>query len=138
MPRIGLKDRSIQKLDILFSEYIRRRGIQRAGGCERCGAQKHDIEKEDGSIFPAYKQLECSHFIGRRTMATRFDPENCCSLCSGCHIYLEHHPNEHVEFYRELIGEREFELLNIRARTVGRPDINGIWLYLKEKLKEVE
>lgn len=135
--RLGLKDRTQQKLDEMFSQYVRRRAMSRAGGCERCGAQKHDIEKEDGSIFPAWKQLQCSHFWGRNKKLVRFDEMNACGLCAACHMYLEHHPLEHVEFFRNLIGEREFDLLTARASVVGRPDVNGIHMYLLEKLKEV-
>lgn len=31
--RLGLKDRTQQKLDEMFSQYVRRRAMVRAGGC---------------------------------------------------------------------------------------------------------
>lgn len=130
-----MKDKTTAKMDALFSEYIRKRAVQRAGGCERCGSQKYDIEKDNGSVFPSWKQLQCSHFHGRNSKMVRWDPDNACGLCGACHMYLEHHPIEHVKFYMELIGEPAFTLLEIRSRQVGRPDINAIWLWLKQELK---
>jgi len=124
------------KLDALFSEYIRRRAIQRVGGCERCLTHKYDIQKEDSSIFPAYKQLQCSHFIGRSRSSVRFDPDNACGLCGACHLYLTAHPLEHTEFFKQRLG-RNFDLLMARMRIIGI-DQKAIELYLKEQLKLLE
>jgi len=57
----------IDPLDTLFSEYIRKR-VYREGRatCERCGKIYYDEIKENGEIYPAWKNLQCSHFHGRR------------------------------------------------------------------------
>lgn len=126
------------KLDILFSEYIRRRAIKLVGGCERCLTLKYDTLKEDGSIFPAWKKLQCAHFDGRSKKSVRWDEDNACACCYGCHQYLDSHPLEKVEFFKHRLGEERFEFLRGRMRiTYPKPDKRLIELYLKTKLLEV-
>ncbi len=113
-------------LDALFSIFIRMRAIKTAGGCERCLTRKTD-----------YKQLQCSHFIGRGSWSTRFDEDNAAGLCGGCHMYLEHHPLEHTEFFRKRLGDK-IDLLICRGRTpVKHLDIKMLTLYFKEKIKQL-
>ncbi len=127
----------IDPLDKLFSEFIRRRAIQRVGGCERCLTPQYDTEREDGTVFPAWKQLECSHFFGRAQKSVRWDEDNAAGLCFGCHQYLGSHPLEHVEWFKARLGD-SFDLLNARARTPVRYlDKAGIKLYLKAKIEEI-
>ena len=129
----------IDPLDNLFSEYIRKRAIQRVGGCERCLTPKFDIQKDNGDIFPAWKQLQCSHFIGRSKRSVRYDDENCIGICGGCHLYLTAHPIEHVEFFKTRLTEEGFDMLNSRARTPARYlDKNLLMVYYETKLKEME
>lgn len=126
------------KLDDLFSEFIRRRAIAEVGGCERCLRPKVDIVKDNGDIFPAWKQLECSHFVGRGNQATRYDEDNACALDFGCHQYFTSHPLEHTEWFAKRLGEDKFNMLLGRMRnTWPHPDKKLIEIYLKEKLKEV-
>ena len=127
----------LDKLDILFSEYIRRRAILRCGGCERCLTPKCDIQKENGDIFPAWKQLQCSHFHGRSKRSVRYDPDNCIGICGACHLYLTSHPLEHVEFFKTLLGEEKFDMLNSRVRIRAPIDKELLKLYFQEKVKEV-
>ena len=124
------------KLDALFSEFVRKRAIKLTGGCERCLSSKFDIQKENGEIYPAFKQLQCSHFIGRSRSSVRFDPDNACGLCGACHLYLTAHPLEHTEFFKQRLG-RNFDLLMARMRIIGI-DQKAIELYLKEQLKLLE
>lgn len=115
----------LDKLDIILSESIRRRAIKRSGGCERCLTPKID-----------YKQLQCCHFHGRSNKSVRWDEDNCVGLCMGCHIYLDSHPLEKVEFFKTLLGERDFALLNSRMRiTWPRPDKEALTLYYKEQIR---
>ena len=116
----------IDSLDRLFSEYIRCRAIAKVGGCERCGARK-----------TSYKQLQCSHFIGRANKVVRWDEDNAWGLCFGCHQYLGSHPLEHVEFVKHLLGEKEFEMLQVRSQIVYKPNREAIRLYLRQKLEEL-
>lgn len=109
----------IDALDRLFSKYIR----LRAGGvCEKCGQTK---------------TLQCSHFHGRRKRSVRWNEDNAVALCFSCHMYLGENPLEHYEWFKKRLGEERFELLNIQANMIYKPDINAITLYLKQKIKEV-
>ena len=67
----------------------------------------------------------------------RFDEDNVCSLCFGCHSYLDSHPYEKIEFFKQRLGDK-LDLLNARLRERGTPDINGLTLYFREKIKELE
>lgn len=125
-------------LDKLFSEYIRRRALERVGGCERCLTFKNDIVKDNGESFPSYKQLQCSHFIGRARRAVRWDEDNAVGLCAGCHMYLTAHPTEHVKFFMDYLGEEKVDLLMARNRERTKPDIEAITLYYKEKIRELK
>ena len=121
-------------LDVLFSEFIRRRAIISTGGCERCLTPKFDIQKEDGSVLPAWKQLQTSHFHGRAKKSTRWDPDNACGICGACHMYLGAHPLEHVEFFRKRLTEQGLDLLNARARLPAKYiDKEAIRLYLEKE-----
>lgn len=129
----------LDALDKLASEYVRRRAIAEVGGCQRCLTPKYDIQKEDGSIFPAWKQLECSHFIGRSNRAVRYDTDNLVGICAGCHLYLTSHPLEHTEWFKNRLGEDKFNMLMGRMRqTWPKPDRKLIEIYLKEQIKQLE
>ena len=132
--RGGLK---ITPVDKLFSEFIRRRAIKRVGGCESCLTPKPDIEKEDGSMLPGWKRLQCAHFWGRGKGSTRCDVENAFGLCGACHIYFGAHPAEFTEWYIRERGQRAYDLLQVRARSVGKTDENLIRLFLKEELAKL-
>ena len=128
----------IDPLDVLFSEYIRMRAILRTGGCERCLHPKFDKVKENGEIFPAWKQLQCSHYHPRTKKSTRWDEEDCVGLCGGCHTFLEHNPLEHTNWFREQLGEEAFDLLYARARTLAKyVDKVALKLYYENKIKEI-
>lgn len=133
--RGGMRKVRISTEDRLFSEFIRKRAIRISGGCQRCLSPKHDILKEDDSIFPAWKQLQCSHLWGRRNRATRWDQDNCVGLCSGCHAYFTANPIEHQDWFREHLGEERFEQLQLRAQGVKKVDIVVVRLYLNQLLK---
>lgn len=34
-----------------------------------------------------WKEIQCGHFIDRRHMATRFDPDNCHPQCVSCNVF---------------------------------------------------
>ncbi len=125
-------------LDELFSELIRKRAIKNTSGCERCLTQKNDLTKENGSIFPAWKQLQCSHFWGRIRKSTRWDEDDVAGLCGACHIYFEQHPAEHTKFFKKRLGVRAFENLEIRAHMPQKLDINALTIYLRLKIKELD
>lgn len=129
------------RLDALASEYVRKRAMQRVGGCERCKTPIIDIIKEDGSIFPAWKLLQWAHYRGRNKHSVRWDESDAAGLCGGCHTHLDRNPEEKVEFFRVLLGQEEFDRLNLRAEATMRSattDYNAIEIYLRIKISELE
>lgn len=121
-------------LDTLFSEYVRRRALARVGGCERCLTQKHDTTREDGSPRPAYMQLQCSHFIARNAKTVRWDEENAAGLCGGCHMYLEHNPHQHAQWYVGHLGQERYNMLMGRMRHGQKPDRAALGIYYKVQI----
>ena len=124
-------------LDALMSEYVRKRGIQRVGGCERCLKQCHDIVKDDGTIYPAWKQLQCCHFHPRRLMSVRFDPDNTQALCFGCHQHFHENNKEHEAFTKRLLDEEQYSFLEGRMRQKGKPDRKAIKIWLQIELAKL-
>ena len=124
----------LDKLDVIFSEYIRKRAIKRVGGCERCLRPKADIQKDNGKMFPAWKQLQCSHFHGRSSKSVRWDEDNAAGLCGACHIRFGGHGEEHRQHFIEILGQEGFDLLNARESKPGKPDKELLWIYYKEQV----
>jgi len=115
-------------LDELYREYIRRRAMNRVGGCERCHTPKR-----------SYKDLQTCHIHSCRKRTTRWDPRNAFGGCGGCHQYLDSHIDAKAEFAKELLGEEEYDRLYVLAEmtTKSSPiDYKLIELSLKELLKQ--
>lgn len=114
--------KAIDRLDAQASEYVRKRAIMRAGGCERC---------HQGKV--SWKNLQWAHYRGRNKHSVRWDESNAAGLCGGCHTHLDRNPEEKVEFFRVLLGQEEFNQLNLRAEVRMRSattDYKPIGIYL--------
>ena len=89
--------------DIIFSKDIRTRDQE----CLNCGA-KHF--------------LTCSHYHERGNWNTRFDPENCITLCVECHEIWENKKDGiYKDFMLGLLGEYRFYELEKRANIKVTP-----------------
>lgn len=107
-------------LDDLFSQYIRLRDKV----CQRC--------------FNFGNIPQAAHFHGRGSRSVRYDEDNACCLCMGCHSYLDAHPVDKVEFFRQRLGQEKFDQLNGRYRnTWPRPDRKLLTIYFTQKIKEL-
>lgn len=137
MIRSKLKQPKRKSEDDLFSEYIRKRAIMRSGGCERCGAQKYDIQKDNGQVLSAWKLLDCAHLISRVHHGTAWDIDNALGLCSGCHFYFDREHKYHELFAIEKIGLYAYQQLLIRKAGVHRIDHAALMLYLKKQIEEL-
>ena len=105
MTKLGQKkkpgQRSLQrKADILFSQIVR----QRAGNkCEYCG--------KTGT-------LHCHHgVVHRRYLNTRYEFDNCASLCVNCHNLLGDFPKMNTDWFIKRIGEKRMEELQVYSLT---------------------
>lgn len=112
----------INSLDALFSRYIRAKAGWR---CERCGNK------------PDRRGLHVHHFHRRRKMATRYDSENCLSLCLGCHQYFHENRKEEEAFLLQKLGQDRFDMLEARSRTPQKVDVDLLTLYFEQILKEL-
>ena len=137
MIRSKLKQPKQKPEDVLFSEYIRKRAIIRCGGCEKCGAQKYDIQKDNGDVLPAWKQLQCAHLISRVHHGIRSDPDNALGLCPGCHFFIDREPKVKELFIIEKIGLYTYQQLKIKKAGVHHIDHVAVILYLKRLIAEL-
>lgn len=119
----------LDKADTTFSKYIRLRDKR----CVRCGRMGH--MNADGEPING---LQCSHFFGRSKESTRFDPENCDTLCFGCH---QQWGSTNTEAYREFkikqLGEERFKKLRIRAELLQKKDRKLSYLFVKKLLESL-
>ncbi len=121
--RKGFKGIRIDLADKYFSLYVRYRDNWT---CQRCLKP-----------FDAGSQgLHNSHFWGRARESTRFDPLNCVAHCHGCHSFFTANPALHYEWKLKRIGQRDFDLLAIRAETRQKKDRTLAALYWKERLQQ--
>ena len=66
----------IEKLDKIFSIYIRRRNaVNDVAECFTCGKQDH------------WKKLQNGHFQSRKHYSTRWHEKNCQVQCAGCNVF---------------------------------------------------
>lgn len=108
------KPYGLKKADNIFSEKIRTRD----GKCQFPGCKVNEFGK-----------LQCSHYIGRATKSTRFDPDNCIALCWLHHFKdkmlgyeyqkqrIEKHgwDGQYTIFMRNLLGTERFNALIERS-----------------------
>lgn len=123
----------LRKTDEMFSDYIRARDGWVCLACiEERGESKDYRFNSQG--------LECSHYWGRGHENTRFDPENCIALCYYHHRFSWGHGDkrqEYTDFMKKRLGDRDFELLMVRAHTTKKKDDKMDKIIIKELLKEV-
>ncbi len=70
-------------------------------------------------------------------MGTRFEPDNCDSLCFACHTLWE--PNKHGayrDFKMKQLGEARYKTLEIQAMTPTKVDEKLIVLAMKKLLAQ--
>ncbi len=114
----------LRKTDKLWSKYIRRRDNWT---CQKCGR-----------VYTGKKQnLGVSHYWGRGRENTRFDEDNCISLCSlPCHQSWGHGDgrSEYTEFMKKRLGEQGYDDLMLRAHMRKDRDDVTDELYIRELL----
>ena len=114
------------KIDIadkLFSKYVRLQHKE----CLKCGKFGTGELGIDG--------LQASHFHGRRKESTRYDLKNVDCLCISCHKYFTELKTEYEAWKLEQLGQKEYDLLMLRANTPGKRDRKMQAIIWKELLK---
>lgn len=79
--------------------------------CPDCG--NHSFRYSDVSI-------ECAHFHNRHSSAGRWHPNNIACLCHERHSYLELHNAEEAEFFRQNLGDEQYQDLIVRMQGLYR------------------
>ena len=98
-----------RKADKAFSEYVRKRDIDRNGNtsCVTCGLTDH------------WKNLHAGHFISRVVLSTRFDPVNVQVQCFACNVWRRGNPAEYAGYLQRTYGHGVIEtLLTEKRKTV--------------------
>lgn len=117
------------KLDKLFSEFIRRRDADKNGIVKCCSCGK----------LVDWKESDCSHFVSRQYLWTRYDERNCNASCRKCNRFEEGRKEEYALFLVKKYGVEILEELNSAKWKVYPqfPYAEKILEY-EEKLKELE
>lgn len=92
-------------LDIVFSLYIRLRDAM-PNGLVRCISC--------GKVFP-FDMIQCGHYHSRRSLATRWDEDNCHAECATDNCFNPDHLDGYKANLIAKIGQDRFDALNIRA-----------------------
>ena len=124
---------NIEKLDSIFSQYIRLRDSKIYGfrmfRCISCG------------IVLPFVEADCGHFIKRSHMATRFDEDNCHAQCISCNRFRGGNYDKFRENLEKKIGKEGVEELLRKKHTIvklSKSDIEDMIKYYRDKIKEFE
>jgi len=114
------------KLDRLFSEYIRLRDTRNGyGRCITC----------DKVIV--YNNCDCGHFISRNKITTRWDERNANAQCKKCNRFLSGKQYEHGRAINNKFGEGIAEIL-LNTSKLGRVNQKQLIEYYQLKIKEIK
>jgi len=118
----------IDQADKVFSQYIRTRDKE----CQRC----HSRVQFNNKDLPV--SHENSHYFGRGKESTRYDSDNCCTLCFGCHkIWGSDDKEGYRNYMIGKLGQTEFDLLELRSNTYMKKDRKMRLIEAREMLKHL-
>lgn len=106
-----------RKLDILFSQYMRKK----IGECQFC-------RKKDN--------LQIHHIYSRNRLSVRWDENNILVLCPQCHFWAHQNPVEFVERLHLLLGDK-LETLKKKANTIYKfsdTDLEDLIFFYQKQL----
>jgi hypothetical protein len=119
-----------KKLDVLFSQYIRRRNADHLGRvkCFTCGVEKH------------WKEQQAGHFQSRSHHSTRWDEVNVQVQCVKCNMFRQGEQYKFGLYLDDRFGDGTAEELENRAKTIvklNRVDYEEAIERYKQKIKEL-
>ena len=120
-----------KKLDVLFSQYIRRRNADHLGRvkCFSCGVEKH------------WKEQQAGHFQSRSHHSTRWDEVNVQVQCVKCNMYRQGEQYKFGMYLDQKFGDGTAEELEYRAKTIvklNRVDYEEAIERYKQKIRELD
>jgi hypothetical protein len=101
------RKRLIDRLDTLFSEYIRTRDKRRFGSCPFHLGSRKPIEC-------------CFHFITRSKYSVRWDERNAVGSCHACNYKMEFDPHPFIHWYISTNGKEEYDRLYYSSHTIAK------------------
>jgi len=110
--------------DRAFSIWIRLRDRE----CKRCHSK---VEFNDKGLPVSHQN---SHFKGRAKESTRFMPENCDTLCGGCHMYFTSQPDEHYMWQVQTKGQKIIDQITLTAHTYKKKNRSLEAIYWRQQL----
>lgn len=133
-PAASARRRLVERLDRVFSRYIRLRdSFPTQGGrmvrCISCGR-----------IIPL-EACDCGHYINRGHMATRWDEDNCHAQCRQCNRFDEGNIQGYRPRLAAKIGAARVELLESRKHAPCRLtdfELEALLVHYRQRLKELE
>jgi len=120
-----------KKLDVLFSQYIRRRNADHLGRvkCFTCGVEKH------------WKEQQAGHFQSRSHHSTRWDEVNVQVQCVKCNMFRQGEQYKFGLYLDDRFGDGTAEELENRAKTIvklNRVDYEEAIERYKQKINELD
>ena len=120
-----------KKLDVLFSQYIRRRNADHLGRvkCFTCGVEKH------------WKEQQAGHFQSRSHHSTRWDEVNVQVQCVKCNMFRQGEQYKFGIYLDQTFGDGTAEELEQRAKTIvklNRVDYEEAIERYKQKIRELD
>jgi hypothetical protein len=121
----------------LCSKFIRMRAMDRCGGCERCWWLSQ-LGPKSFRRKASWKELQAAHCFGRNARKVKYDIDNIAGLCGGCHLYIDSQHDAKEGFFRALLGDGKYEMLQMRKeQTHPKIDKAAIKLFLKSEIKKL-
>lgn len=119
-----------QKLDLVFSEYIRLRDANDNGFCKciTCGSMWQ------------WRLIHNGHYIDRRHISTRYDERNCHAQCPKCNIGLRGNLDKYKRAIIEIYGVKDLGELEAGKRSLEKlsiVDYQEKISYYKEEIKRI-
>jgi hypothetical protein len=95
----------VEKLDKVFSIYIRRRyAINDIAKCVTCGKKDH------------WSKLQNGHFMSRKHLSTRWNEDNCQVQCAGCNVFR--YGEQYL--YSQYLGDKLAQELYIESKQIRK------------------
>jgi len=120
------KSKLVKKLDIVFSQYIRKSNADENGYCTCVTC--------DRKFF--WKEIQAGHFMSRKHYSTRWDEDNVKPQCKACNVFNQ---GEQYRYSIYLGSEKSEELLR-KSREIKKyslADVQELVDYYSQKLKKL-
>ena len=126
-----MRNTSKERLDAIFSEFIRLRDADDRGfiRCISCDKIVH------------WKQSDCGHYISRKHNSLRYDEINCNAQCVECNRMKDGNDKNYRIGLIKKYGIECVESIEIKKHStckMGKSEINTLVIQYKNKLSEIK